>query len=257
MTVENIPTIFGVFNAASYATATVSPGELVTMFGSNIGPPIPTTMSIVAGYAATTLGTVTVTINGIAAPILYVSPNQVTVQVPYEVALGAGAPVVVTNGANAPAGTIVTIVAQAPGIFTADGSGHGEAAAIDTAATSGLVTLNSATSPAKIGDTVSLYLTGEGDYNPVPLSGITNTGYIIPVGLSPLPQIAPLPTVKIGGVDASAGISYAGVVPGSIIGVLQINVVIPLGSSTGVSVPISVAIGGVVAQSNVTLNIHP
>jgi uncharacterized protein (TIGR03437 family) len=47
------------------------------------------------------------------------------------------------------------------------------------------------------------------------------------------------------------------VVPGSILGVLQINVVVPLGSSTGTAVPLTVTIGGVTAQSNVTLNVHP
>jgi uncharacterized protein (TIGR03437 family) len=255
--VANVPTIFGVFSAASYASATISPGELVTMFGSNIGPAIPATMATTAGYADTNLSNVTVTIGGVNAPILYVSAGQVTVQVPYESALGPGQNVVIFNGANPPAAATVTIAAAAPGIFTADGAGAGEAAAINTGAMSGLVTLNSTTNPAKIGDTVSLYLTGEGNYNPSPLAGITNTGYIIPVGLTPLPQISPLPTVNIGGVDASLGVSYAGVVPGSIIGVLQINVVVPLGSATGATVPVTVTIGGVAAQSNVTLNIHP
>ena len=47
VSVANVPTIFGVFSAASYASATFSPGELVTMFGSNIGPAIPATMSVV------------------------------------------------------------------------------------------------------------------------------------------------------------------------------------------------------------------
>lgn len=257
VTVANVPTIFGVFSAASYASATISPGELVTMFGSSIGPAIPATMATTAGYADTNLSNVTVTIGGLNAPILYVSAGQVTVQVPYESALGSGQNVVIFNGANPPAAATVTIAPTAPGIFTADGSGVGEAAAINTGATSGLVTLNSATNPAHIGDTVSLYLTGEGNYNPSPLAGITNTGYIIPVGLTPLPQISPLPTVNIGGVDASLGVSYAGVVPGSIIGVLQINVVVPLGSATGATVPVTVTIGGVAAQSNVTLNIHP
>lgn len=255
--VQNIPTIYGVFNAASYATATVSPGELITIFGSNIGPPIPVTMNIVLGYVSTSLGNVTVTIDGQNAPILYVSSNQVTVQVPYEVTQGAAKAVVVTNGASPAANTTVTIAAQAPGIFTADGSGTGQAAAINTASTSGLVTLNSSTNPAKIGDTVTLFVTGEGDYNPVPLSGTTNTGFIIPIGFAPLPQISPLPTVKIGGVDASTLITYAGVVPGSIIGVLQINVAVPVGSATGASVPVVVTVAGVQAQAGVTLNIHP
>lgn len=257
VTVANVPTIFGVFNAASYASATVSPGELVTMFGNNIGPAIPATMAITGGYVDTNLSNVTATISGVNAPILYVSAGQVTVQVPYEVSVGAGQAGVVTNGANPPATATVTVAAQSPGIFTSNGSGAGEAAAINTGATSGMVTLNSATNPANIGDTVSLYLTGEGNYNPTPLAGNTNTGYVIPLTLSPLPQISPLPTVNIGGVDASMGVSYAGVVPGSIIGVLQINVVVPLGSATGATVPVTVAIGGIAAQSNVTLNIHP
>jgi uncharacterized protein (TIGR03437 family) len=257
LAVANVPTIFGVFSAASYANATISPGELVTMFGSNIGPPIPATMSIVGGYVTTSLGSETVTIDGQNAPIIYVSSDQITVQVPYESTLGVGKAVVVTNGTNPPANTTVTIAAEAPGIFSADGSGEGEAAALNTAATSGLVTLNSPTNPANIGDTVTLYLTGEGNYNLVPLAGVTNTGYIIPLTLTPLPQITPVPTVKIGGIDATPGVSYAGVVPGTIIGVLQINVVVPAGSSTGATVPVTVSIGGVSAQSNVTLNIHP
>jgi uncharacterized protein (TIGR03437 family) len=66
-----------------------------------------------------------------------------------------------------------------------------------------------------------------------------------------------LPTVMIGGVDASAGVSYAGVVPGSMIGVLQINVVVPTGSATGAAVPVVATIGGNTTQSNVTLSIHP
>ena len=121
--VANVLTIFGVFSAASYASATISPGELVTLFGSNIGPAIPASMSIVGGYVDTVLGNETVTVGGQSAPILYVSANQVTVQVPYEVGAGAGQPVVVTNGANLPATTLVNIAATAPGIFTADGSG--------------------------------------------------------------------------------------------------------------------------------------
>lgn len=258
--VANTPTIAGVFSAASYASASVSPGELVTIFGTNIGPTTPATMSITAGgYVDTTLSNVTVTIDGQSAPLLYVSANQVTAQVPYEATLGAGKAVVLTNGANPAANATVTIADTAPGVFTADGSGLGQAAALNTSATTGAVTLNSSTAPAYIGDTVSFYLTGEGNYNASLLTGAvnTNTGFIVPVTYAPLPQLSPLPTVQIGGVDASAGVSYAGVVPGSIIGVLQINVVVPSGSSTGAAVPVAISIGGNSTQSNVTINVHP
>lgn len=259
ISVANAPVIYGIFNAASYASATVSPGELITIFGSNVGPTTAATMSISNGYVTTSLSNVTLTIDGQNAPLLYVSANQVTAQVPYESTLGSGKVVVLTNGSNPPANSTVTIASTAPGIFTADGSGTGEAAAINTSAATGAVTLNGTTNPAHIGDTVTLFLTGEGNYNTSLLPGATNTntGFIIPVTMSPLPQMSPTPTVQIGGVDASAGVSYAGVVPGSIIGVFQINVAVPTGSSTGASVPVAVSIGGNSTQSGVTINVHP
>jgi uncharacterized protein (TIGR03437 family) len=258
VSVASVPVIYGIFSAASYASTTVSPGELITIFGSNIGPTTAATMATTNGYVDTSLSNVTLTIDGQNAPLLYVSANQVSAQVPYECTIGAGKVVVLTNGTNPAANTNVTIADTAPGIFTADGSGEGEAAAVNTSASTGAVTLNSTTAPAHIGDTVSLYLTGEGNYNPSLLTGAvnTNTGFIIPISLSPLPQISPTPTVQIGGVDASAGVSYAGVVPGSIIGVLQINVAVPTGSTTGAAVPVAVSIGGNSTQSKVTINVH-
>ena len=255
VTVANIPTIYGVVNAASYAAGTVSPGQLATIFGLNIGPATPTQMSITAGYADTTLSGVTVTVDGQDAPMIYVSQNQVTIQVPYEVTVGAAKQVVVTNGANPAANSTVTIAATAPGIFTADGSGIGQAAALNYNSSSMTYSLNGKTNLAKIGDIVLLYLTGEGDYNLTPLSGTTNTGYIIPGTLMPLPEVSPLPTVTIGG--AAATVNYAGPIVGSILGVLQMNVVVPAGSTTGPAVPVVVTIGGNTAQAGITLAIHP
>ncbi len=254
--VANTPTIFGVVNAASYASATVSPGELVTIFGTNIGPATPASMTITAGFVDKTLGGVSVKVDGKDAPMVYVSGSQVTIQIPYEATTGSGKTVVLTNGA-ATANSTVTIAATSPGIFTADGSGSGEAAALNFNSTTSVYTLNTTANPAKIGDTVLIYLTGEGDYNSTPLSGTSNTGYIIPANLSPLPQMSPLPTVTIGG--AAATVSYAGPIPGSMLGLLQLNVVVPAGATTGTAVPVVVTMagaGGNSTQANVTLSIH-
>jgi len=262
ITVANPTAIFtnGVVSAASYGSDAVSPGEMVTIFGTNIGPAIPAPMNVTNGYVDTSLSGVTATVDGQNAPVVYAAQNQVTIQVPYEVTTGANKNVVVNNGMAASA--TVKINATAPGIFTADGSGTGQAAALNYNATTGLYTLNSSTTPAKVGDTVILYLTGEGNYNAALLTGaiVTNTGFIIPGTLSPLPQMSPLPNVTIGGVDASAGVAYAGPMVGAMLGLLQINVTVPTGSSTGAAVPISVSIGGVSTQANqpnVTLSIHP
>lgn len=265
VTVANIPAIAqnGVVSAASYASDAIAPGELVTIFGTNIGPVNPAPMNIVNGYVSTSTApaSVSVTVDGQNAPIVYASQNQVNIQVPYEVTTGANKNLVVTNGANPAASTKVTINATAPGIFTFNGSGTGQAAALNYNSTTGAYSLNSSTTPANIGDIVILYLTGEGNYNPALLTGavLTNTGFIIPTSMSPLPQLNPLPTVTIGGVDASSGVSYAGPVPGGMLGQLQINVTVPTGSATGAAVPVSVTIGGVSTQTdqpNVTLAIH-
>ena len=262
ITVANPTAIFtnGVVSAASYASDAVSPGELVTIFGTNIGPATPAPMNITNGYVDTSLSGVTATVDGQNAPLVYVGQNQVTIQVPYEVTAGVNKNVVVNNGSAATA--TVKINLTAPGIFTADGSGTGQAAALNYNSTTGAYTLNSTTTPAKIGDTVILYLTGEGNYNAALLTGaiLTNTGFVIPAALSPLPQMGTLPSVTIGGTDASAGVSYAGPMVGAMLGLLQINVTVPTGSATGAAVPISVTIGGVstqVNQPNVTLSIHP
>ena len=254
VTVASTPSVFGVVNAASYDNTAVSPGQLATIFGTNIGPATPASMTITGGYVDTTLSGVSVTVDGKAAPIVYASLNQVTIQIPYEAGIGAGKAVVVTNGGSS-ANSTVTIAATAPGIFTADGSGSGGAAALNYNAGTMVYSLNAANNPAKIGDTVLLYLTGEGDYNSTPLSGTTNTGYIIPDTLSPLPQVSPLPTVTIGGADAT--VSYAGPIVGSMLGLLQMNVVVPAGSTTGTAVPVVVTFGANSTQANVTLSIHP
>ena len=255
--VASTPTIQGIVDAASYTAGPVSPGQLVTIFGTNIGPNSPAPMSITNGYVDTSLAGVSVTIDGKNAPLVYVSTNQLTAQVPYEATTGNNKAVSVTNGSNPAATTTVTIAATSPGIFTADGSGSGQVAALNYSASTSQYSLNSSSNPAKIGDTILLYLTGEGDYNASPLSGVTgasNTGYIIPSSLTPLPQVSPLPAVTIGGADAT--VSYAGPMVGSMLGLLQMNVVVPAASTTGATVPVVVTIGGNATQGGITLAIH-
>lgn len=266
--VANTPAISAVVNAASYLPGpaaagdigTVSPGELVTIFGSNIGPAAAAPMSITAGVVDSTLGGVSVTVGGIPAPLIYASQDQLSIQVPYEAALGAAKPVVITNGIVGTANAKVTIASTAPGIFTADGSGVGPAAALNYNAATKQYSLNTGTNVAKIGDLVILYLTGEGSYDSVPLlGGVSDTGFVVPLTAPTLPQVTPAPTVKIGGqnADATDVRFYAGAIPGSIMGLLQINVVVPTGSTTGPAVPVTVTFGANQTQAGVTLGIHP
>ena len=257
--VGNTPTILGILNAASFVSGPVSPGEIITIFGSNIGPAIPAQLSIINGFATTTLSNVSVTVDGQSAAMVYVSTNQISIQVPYEVTIGANKAIVITNNGSTASSTVTT-AATAPGIFTSNGSGTGQAAALNYDSTTKLYTLNSATNLATIGSVVVLYLTGEGDYNTPPLSGAaSDDGYIVPLTLSPLPQVSPAPTVTIGGVaaDVTNAAFFAGPIPGSMLGLLQINAVVPTGATTGVAVPVTVTIGANTSPAGVTLAIHP
>jgi uncharacterized protein (TIGR03437 family) len=123
------PAVSAVLNAASYS-AVVSPGCWVAIFGSNLAP-APVTAPAVPLPAM--LGGVSVSVAGLAAPMLYVSPNQVNALIPFEVTIPANSvlPVVVT----APGGSVtynIRLTRNAPGIFTRDGTGTGRAFVFNT-----------------------------------------------------------------------------------------------------------------------------
>jgi hypothetical protein len=83
VTVGNVPSISLIANVASYATTSVSPGEIVTIFGSDIGPAQPAYMTSTNGLTVdTALGGFTVSIGSIPAPLLYASANQVPCRFP-------------------------------------------------------------------------------------------------------------------------------------------------------------------------------
>jgi len=259
--VSNAPIVGSVSNAASYDSTALAPGELVAIFGVNMGPTPPLTMTETfnPGFADTTLGGVSVQIDGQPAPLLYVSNTQINVQVPYEVSQGANKDVVVTYGLNTSTWPM-TIAAADPGLFSADGSGMGAVAAVNQHTVSGVVqwTLNTASSPAYAGDVVELYLTGEGDW--VDRSVIPEpTGFIVPLDLNPLPQDKPYPVVTIAGLQAT--VEFAGPAAGCIMGLLQIDVQVPAVTTAGAA-GISVAFGTApnptfTTPAGTTLYVHP
>jgi uncharacterized protein (TIGR03437 family) len=198
----------GVVNAGRF-TPQVSPGALASIFGSNIASanasaslPLPLT-----------LGGVSVTVNGKAAPVLFVSPGQVNFQVPWETATGT-ATVVINNGRTSNSVT-VTVLTAGPGLFTY-GSGRAVVQNSD-------FSLNASNNPAKVGSTIVAYLTGSG-----PVSPAVATGAISPT--SPLAQVTSSNAASIGG--ASAQVAFAGLAPG-FVGLLQVNIVVPASLATG------------------------
>jgi uncharacterized protein (TIGR03437 family) len=218
-------------NAASGAAGAVAPGEIVTLRGYGIGP---ATAAVSSGQApADQLGGTQVTFGGITAPVFSAQSQQVTVQVPWEIAGQTSTEVVVTYNGGPPAGASasapVVVAMAAPEIFAvADSDG----------------TLNSPSNPAKAGSFITIYGTGGGVTNP---PGIT--GGLWPITASLATLTLPI-SVSIGGTNAI--VLYAGSAPTLESGYFQINVALPSGLKSSSAVNLVVTIGG---SSSVTLPI--
>lgn len=253
ITVGNVSNITAITNGASFQQGSVSNGEIISLFGQNIGPAAAAELAISNGYVQTALGNVSVTIDNVPAPIVYVSASQVSVQVPYEAQSGSQT-LILTYGTATPAQATVDIVAAAPGVFTLNSTGAGPALVLNFNSTTGAYSINSAQNPAAIGDTVVFFVTGEGDYAGSAYS--PETGLVVPltppVATGVYPQLATLPTVSIGGTVVT-NVAYAGPIPGSMLGLLQVNAVVPVGAATGNAVPLLVTIGATSTQANVTM----
>ena len=202
--------IAGVSDSASGAVA-FAPGMLMSVYGSNLSP---STQSAGVIPLPLNLAGVSVTVNGVSAPLYYISPGLINIQVPYET--GAGAAILGVNNNGQVASFPFTVAASAPGIF--------------------MDPTNQAIAPSesgKRGQALSLYITGDGDVTPSARTGIT------PAAASSLPQPRLPVAVTIGGVPAA--ISFAGV-PSWSIGVTQVNFTIPKNAPLGLQ-PVVVTVG--------------
>jgi uncharacterized protein (TIGR03437 family) len=187
----------GVANAASYQQA-FAPGMLLYVAGAQMSPVVQIAASV---PFLTFMGDVSATINGLAAPLYYVSPTTLDIQIPYEIPPGKATLIVTSLGQIA--AFSFTVSAAAPGIFMAlDGS------------------LVPSASGAR-GDTLSLYMTGQGAVSPPVATGDA------PSADTPLSQL-PAPTlpvsVTVGGI--AAPLAFIGIPPG-LVGVMLINFQIP------------------------------
>lgn len=234
-------------NAASNQFLGIAPGEIVTFKGSGLGPAqLVSTHAGSDGFYPTQLSGTSVQFNGVAAPLLYTSATQVAAVVPYG-ATGPSAQVTVINQGQTSVPATIRVFAAAPGLFTADGTGTGQAAAINQDGT-----LNSASNPAPTGSVISLYATGGGQTSPAGVDGQVSTSPLarqsLPVQVS-LGQQGVLPTEQL---------QYAGPAPGEIAGLIQINVLLPPGLKPGSAVPVAIFVGNTFSstQPNVTIAVR-
>jgi len=197
--------ITAVTSAASSAT-TGSPGMLMSVYGTKLGGSSLTWSGFLLPFS---LGGVSATVNGVPAPLLYVSPGQINLQIPFEV--GAGPAVLGINNNGQVAGFLFQMAASSPSVG-ADAAGNLLPKVAVHAGGSG-----------------TLYFTGGGDVTPRVPDGQ-------PFMAQPLLPVS----VTIGGIPAY--LQYVGLAPG-LVGTFQVNFVVPASVPPGPQ-PVVVTVGG-------------
>ncbi len=223
--------ISAVVDAASEAAGPVSPGKIVIIYGGGLGPSKVVSNQPSNGVFGTQLAGTTVSFNGTPAPLIYTSATQVAAIMPYEIvaALFTTAQVTVSyQGSISPAFNVL-LAASAPSLFTADQTGAGQIATVN--ALTGV--FNDAAHPAKAGDFLELFATGEGQ---TAAAGVDGKLATVPYPTPNLPV-----SVTVGGIPAP--VSYKGGAPTEVAGLMQINIQIPPGVQPGGYVPIVLTVG--------------
>jgi len=215
-----------VVNAASYESAPIAPGEIVTIFGQVLGPQGGAGAVLDSeGRIANSLAGVGVTFDGTSAPLLWAGPNQVNAIVPFELAGKTSTQLVVSYQGAQSAAVPLIVSGAAPGIFTYAGSAQAVAYNQDGS-------LNGPSNPAPRGSTVAIWMTGAGTLSQPYADGQIAGG---------VASLVYPPQVNFGSLNYGAPqgqIVYAGQAPDLVAGAVQVNFTVPLDAPTGASVPI-------------------
>jgi uncharacterized protein (TIGR03437 family) len=247
----NVPQVTSIGNAASGASSAEA-GSWITITGTNFAAASSTwDNAIVATVFPTTLGGVTVAIDGRPAPISFVNQTQINALVPSTNTLG-NVSVVVTNATGSSSPVNLSLATASPGLFTFPQNPGKYAAAIvldqgssfEYLAPAGLLGSAAQSRPAKAGDTILIYGTGFGPTT-TPLNPEIAASVAYPLAHSGPDITAPLAQVTIGG--QAAQLQFCGIVSP---GVYQINAVVPQGVASG-DQPLKVSLlsGPTVAQT--------
>jgi uncharacterized protein (TIGR03437 family) len=225
-------------NAASRVATSIAPGELISLYGFALGPASAVTAP--AGSLPTTLGGVTVRFDGTAVPIAYASLYRLDVQVPFGLTPGGQTSIQVTNGTATSRTIQIPIAPSAPGIFTVQSDGLGQAKAVNQDGS-----LNGATRPAPKGSIVTIYASGLGAVAPaVPAGMVPPTGTVSPTVASVAASLGATP----------ARVLFAGLAPGWP-GYYQLNIEVPADARSGPQ-QLVISTNNIASQSGVLIQVQ-
>ena len=239
----------GVANSASFERGGgVAPGSMVSIFGTSLASGLARLDTVPLSAA---IGDVSVTFNGIAAPLQFVSENIIGAQVPWDVlpdpTVSGTASVVVTRaGTQSPAVTI-PILPTAPAIYrvhpwttqamalNADGSLTAAAGSIE----------GFQSHPATVGDAILVYANGFGAVTPAIASGANS------LDVTRIAQTAPVVLIQ----GQPANVTFAGLSP-KVPGLNLLNVIVPAGITSSDAAPIQIQFGSSTTTAQITIAVR-
>jgi uncharacterized protein (TIGR03437 family) len=234
-----------IVSSTSFNGGAVAPGDLVSLFGVNLGP-TPGVRADASTTLPTSLGQTTVTFDGVPAPLFFVSGGFVQAQAPTTLTTGGNTSIRVTSTAGNSSTVVLPAVSTNPGIFTVEAGGGGQAKAINQdGSQNGDGSILGSDKPVPRGSIIQLYASGLGPLSPAIPAGT-------PAPNSPLSNTTLAVTATIA--NQPATVTFAGAAPG-LIGVYQVNVQVPLTAPSG-STRMVLSVGGNTSQNGVTIQIR-
>ena len=217
----------GIVNAASFLSGPIAPGEIISIFGSSIGPDEGVGAQLdESGRVPTELAGTQVLFDGEPVPLFFVRTDQVNAQATYRLDGLTSTEIQIIYGGEASNVVTVPVAPSAPGFFTLPDDRNQVIAILPDGS------LNSDDNPARPGDIIVMYATGEGQTVPPGEDG--------KLAEPPFPEPVLPVEVVIGGLPAK--VLYFGSAP-DFGGLVQVNAEIPEGLETAGLTPEGVAIG--------------
>jgi uncharacterized protein (TIGR03437 family) len=204
-------------NAASFARTALAPGTIITVSGTNLGD--------------------SVEVNAKAIPLLFVSPEQINAQLPFDLPTGR-ATLTLRNANGVLVSETFEVSPSSPGVFQRDSAGRAASLNQDGS-------INSTGNPESTSNVVVVFLTGLGEVMPPVTAGEPTPPDVLRGATLPV-------SANIAGF--AADVLFAGMTPGSI-GLAQVNLRIPASVAPGSAVPVAIKVGDQVSNT-VTISVR-
>lgn len=217
--------------AGGKAFVPLAPGSIVSIYGERLSQEALPASTV---PLTSKLSNTSVVIGGQSAPLYYVSPGQVNLQVPYGVNANTTQQVLITQGVTYSQPISVDVAPGQPAVFVDGSVSATQGIVIAVRVEGGSQTQFEAKpgSPARAGDVLVIFCAGLGPVNPPVQDGSA------PGGLS---QTVNPVQVSIGGVNITP--AFSGLTPG-FVGLYQVNAALPPGLPAGDAVPLTLTVAG-------------